>query len=111
LAAEEVSTQSLDKKNTDGQEILLHRLGLACEKKRRRTRGTIPSTRWKNCWLWSIAREPEAMLGQTDGTTAGRASPRHNEETTTANDHHASAPTVGRSMRQVREYVLIHPYR
>ena len=102
--------QSLDKKNTDGQETLLQLLELAREKKQRRTRGRIPSARWRSCWLWPTARGPEAVAGQTGGTTAGRASPRHSEETTTVNDHLASALTVGKSMRQVREYVLIHPY-
>ena len=48
MVAEEVSIQSLDKKNTYGQEILPRRLEPAREKKQRRTRGTFPSARWKN---------------------------------------------------------------
>jgi hypothetical protein len=106
-----VSTQSPGKKATDGHETPFHLLELAREKKQRRTRGTTPSDRWRSCWLWSTAPAPEAVAGQTGETTAGRASLRHSEETTTVNDHLVSALTVGKSMRQVHEYVFIHPYR
>ena len=101
--------QSLDNKNAGGQEILPRRLAPARERQQRRTGGTIPSARWGDYWLWSTARGPEAVVGQTGGTTAGRASPQHNEETTTARDRRASVPTVGKSIWQVHECVLIHP--